>query len=80
MGIIGLGGINNGSVKRNKISEFYTTAIEFVDKFKRGGHQKLRNLIGEDLFTTRGKEWFFNAWNVKKLTIKQLDSLIKKMK
>jgi hypothetical protein len=55
MSIIGLGGINNESVKRNKISEFYTTAIEFVDKFKRGGHQKLRNLIGEDLFTTRGK-------------------------
>ena len=80
MDIIGLGGVNNGSVKRNKIGQFYIQTGIFERKYKRGGMQKLQAILGANLFFQRGKKWFYNSSNIKKLTIKQLDSLIKKMK
>jgi hypothetical protein len=68
------------SKKINKIGEFYIQTGIFERKYKRGGMQKLQAILGANLFFQRGKKWFYNSSNIKKLTIKQLDSLIKKMK
>ena len=71
--------IDESTLSSDELGEFYTKAINFVDKFKKGGNQKLRDAIGEDLFFNRGKEWFFNAWNVKKLTSSEVSALLKKL-
>ena len=71
--------LHESTLSSDELGEFYTKAINFVDKFKRGGNQKLRDVIGEDLFFNRGKEWFFNAWNVKKLTSSEVSALLKKL-
>jgi hypothetical protein len=71
--------VTESALSSDELGAFYTKAINFVDTFKKGGNQKLRDAIGEDLFFQRGKEWFFNAWNVKKLTSSEADALLKKL-
>ncbi len=62
-----------------KIGRFYIIVGKYMESFKVGGKQKLRNLIGEELFYQKGKSWFFNNPKICSMKIEELDILINKL-
>jgi hypothetical protein len=62
-----------------KIGRFYIVVGNYMESFKVGGKQKLKNLIGEELFYQKGKLWFFNNPKICSMQIEELDILINKL-
>jgi hypothetical protein len=62
-----------------KIGKFYIIAGHYMESFKIGGKQKLRNLVGESLFYQKGKIWFFNNPKICSMQIEELEFLINKI-
>jgi hypothetical protein len=61
------------------IGRFYIVSGEYIENFKVGGRQKLRRIIGEDLFYEKRGVWFFNNPKICSMRIIELELLINKI-
>lgn len=68
--------LSNETYHHYCIGELFIVSNQYIEKFKRGGNQKLQKLLGENLFKKQGANWWFNTYIIcNVLTISQLKEL-----
>lgn len=69
----------NTDVHAKEIGMFYRISGDYIERFKKGGNQKLQRLIGEDLFYKKGNRWWWNNPVIVRMSISELKILTKKI-
>ena len=74
-----IGAVSSKKDNTVAVGKFYRVANKYIEKYKVGGNQKLQNIIGKDLFYKKNKEWYFNNFEIIRMSNSKLQSLINKV-